>query len=511
MEKYGFSTELPKTQRKEGYAKSYLCRVSLDAQDEQVVEFPESFEIQEIPPKQSPDWYEKLHERLRQRNYWLCSVSPDCKKALVMAQTAGVDELFFVRMDTRQVERVPNETGPNAFDCWSPDSNEFGFTDCRGLVICSAGDLTKQRVIFSMPGPKNWPRGWARSWSPDGKWIVFDLPITRPGFCLVSPDGASLTKLFRPFTKQDSGGYSIFECTGIQDPRWSKDGRYLAGVAFGSRFAYTNRLIGKDKSIGSITNKYIFVADLHEGKMAFYGSTEGCKVCLIEDSETIRKIKDRGRKWNDFAAIKRLEEDEIRFREKSTSLSSMWFWIAGAAHEVESYSPSVRYLMSRWLQVNSEAFKAHWQQCLEMTKKTGSEVGTGVRNYLDDGIEPRPVLCEFDAQVGTESNDRYAGMELQDTKEEWNGEVAIDRLFLKEFHKQDWRFHVYLRMLRVANDGESYSVDFRRTVCEWLREKAADFEGTIAFFKKLPSHQEYYAPIHILRVLELPRIPEEVK
>ena len=149
-------------------------------------------------------------------------LSPDGKQvAYRWAGKVEAEPIRIVGVDgTHMRDVLVREYGIVLF-AWSPDgkqiaASQYNSTDKTGAVILLSvanGAITRLKTTA-------WAAAKIGGFSPDGKFLVYSLPKSKPGvesgIFAVAVDGSRETKL-------------VGEATGSSDPRWTPDGR---GVVF---------------------------------------------------------------------------------------------------------------------------------------------------------------------------------------------------------------------------------------------------------------------------------------
>jgi dipeptidyl aminopeptidase/acylaminoacyl peptidase len=139
--------------------------------------------------------------------------SPNGRRLAFDAATNGNYDVWTMRADGRDRQRVTLNPAPDYFASWSPDGTQIVFTSDRGgedLFVIEA-DGRDERQLTTDPAPD-----WGPAWSPDGTRIAFagnargNLEVE-----VVNADGTGRLAL----TNDPDRDY---------DPAWSPDGTRIA-------------------------------------------------------------------------------------------------------------------------------------------------------------------------------------------------------------------------------------------------------------------------------------------
>lgn len=120
--------------------------------------------------------------------------SPDSQWIAYATNVHGPFEIYKVRIDGSDSQRLTNTLGHNNYPTWSPDGKWIAFASSRDgkmQIYKMRDDGSDVHQLTTNDGASTLP-----TWSPDGKWIAFVTERTgKPEIFRMRPDGSHLQQL----------------------------------------------------------------------------------------------------------------------------------------------------------------------------------------------------------------------------------------------------------------------------------------------------------------------------
>ena len=138
--------------------------------------------------------------------------SPDGTKIAFSSKRDGNSEIYIMNADGSNQVRLTDSPGEDLYPTWSPDGNKIIFTSDRDsnneIYAIDTDGSDPTRLTFN-DTEDDYP-----DWSPDGKTIIFSsFGGEQAGIYIMNADGTDYRALLRG---------------PLHNPKWSRDGRFIA-------------------------------------------------------------------------------------------------------------------------------------------------------------------------------------------------------------------------------------------------------------------------------------------
>jgi len=256
--------------------------------------------------------------------------SPDGQSIAFYSEETGSDEVFVVNADGSDQHQVSQGGGYGP--SWSPDGEWIAYTCTEGLCVVRR-DGSESHVISGDSGA-GFPH-----WSPDGEWIAYLKPRSKRGddfwvFGRMRSDGADM----QDFSRED--GIDAYDNPGLAfcvygQPcmNWSPDSQYLV-ISGNEAYDGLSMINIQDNTIQRLPGLGTYPVWSPDGEwIAFVGQFEDTH------ESCIYRIRPDG------TDLQRLTE-EIRLQGSFASWSPDSAWIVfGAVQTVDGRDQTVIYIM----------------------------------------------------------------------------------------------------------------------------------------------------------------------
>lgn len=163
-------------------------------------------------------------------------ISPDGQWIVFQSSRAGNFDIYVMRIDGSDEQRVVGSPLHEAYPQWSPDGKRILFTRRLiggSLVLC---DITRDGSVLRQLAISRSPFGNIARYSPDGQWIAYTFSENDEYFLYrMAADGGESTRLVG----------KVFD---FRAPAWSPDSKWIAYISEqdGNAELYRMRVDGSD-------------------------------------------------------------------------------------------------------------------------------------------------------------------------------------------------------------------------------------------------------------------------
>jgi Tol biopolymer transport system component len=148
------------------------------------------------------------------RFYQGVSLSPDGRRIGLSVFNQGNLDIYTLRLDGTDLQRLTSDSIGEVWESWSPDSKELLYTVIKGEHAMDLYMMRRDGTGKAL-APNGAGRGGYASWSPDGHHVVFEHKVDSTARIFVMDrDGTHERQVSNVPT--DAG-----------NPRWSLDGRRI--------------------------------------------------------------------------------------------------------------------------------------------------------------------------------------------------------------------------------------------------------------------------------------------